>query len=163
MLSIQETKKGGVAIIFGKEYADKAKEVYPVIAEHVLSTKGAIREKGRSLNDVITSVEGAQTKQLPKRSYVKSAVPRTTTGVPSDPKEIRQSIHELVTELCTSDGMKYGLAWRKAYRLLSKATGFDVYKVALINKDGHPSKIQTVIDSGKGGDMIRALQNYLDK
>lgn len=162
MLALKELKNGGVAYIFGEDMKDFAKSLFPVIASKALGEQAFLHPKwSKTLDDVRFAIEsGKQNKPQLKLSL---NVPKTTSFVPADKAELKQEAHALIAELCAKDGLKFGLAWTKAYRILADSTGFDVYSVKPTVVRGKPCLIQTVIDHGKGGDFCRALRRYLDK
>lgn len=157
MLSLKKVKGGKVAYIFEGEYADVAIKMFPAISSKVIGIEAPmLNVRERTLTDIASKVEGTS---RPKMSL---NITKTTAGIPTNTDEIHVEIRSLVSELCKKDGLKFGQAWNKAYRMLFDKTGFDVRKAAVVMDRGKPSFIQTVISNGKGPDLIRVLRGYLD-
>lgn len=134
---------------------------------------GTINERIDALAEKVEFVSAVIQKQASNATQLKGNdrstkmklqlnIPKTTAGVPEDKDEMRRDIKTLIAELCAKDGLRYGIAWTKAYRLLEAKTGFDVYAVSKTKVRGKVSLISTVIDHGKGTDLCRALRSYLD-
>ncbi len=159
MLSLKKVKGGKVAYIFEGEYAEIAVKLFPVISSKVIGIEppaDGVVKKERTLADVVTKVE------KPMIQSLALSIPKTTAGVPSSLEELRIEARALIAELCSKDGLKYGQAWNKAYRILFDKTGFDVRKVSPVMVNGKPSLIETVLRDNRGQDLIRALRTYLD-
>ncbi len=158
MLSLKKIKGGKVAYVFDGEYAEVAVKLFPVISSKVIGIESPVNDvpRERSLTDIASVVEKPRVQKLTLN------VPKTTAGIPTKPNEIHVEIRSLVSELCTKDGLKYGQAWNKAYRMLFDKTGFDVRKVPPVKERGKTSLIRTVLENNRGSDLIRVLRVYLD-
>lgn len=156
MTTLQTTKNGGYALIFTKEQRQVALQLFDMIESGIAST---FEEPKRKLTDIKQKIE----KKAPAKLSLSLVPEKTTVSIPTKKNEIRHEVRTLVVELCSKDGLQYGVAWNKAYRLLFQATGYDVRRATKTIVKGKPLLIDTAIDDGKGQDLIRALRNYLDK
>ena len=156
MTTLQTTKNGGYALIFTKEQRQVALQIFDMVESGFTHT---IEEPRQKLADIKKKVE----KKAPVRLTLSIPSDKTTVAIPTKKGEIRHEVRTLIVELCAKDGLQYGVAWNKAYRLLFQFAGYDVRKATKTIVKGKPLLIDTVIDDGKGQDLIRALRNYLDK
>ncbi len=165
MFKVEMLKSGKMAIIADKGFEGLLMNVALMVGTSEISGQRELpKPKEKTLQDVRTAVAGASSVTLTASPRMKSMmIERTTAGVPSNADEIRQEIRGLISELSSRDGLKYGLAWNKAYRLLHSKTGFDVRSVRPAKVSGHISLVGTVLKYGKGADMVRCLREYLDR
>jgi|SRR5690625_249318 len=141
------------------------------VKDEVMQLREEVQDLKRNIITLLDVIQKSGKQNQPSRIETKSteltvSVPKlqtTTAGVPNTNEEIVQEIKALIKEMSTRFGLKYGLAWKKAYRLLYDDTGFDVYKSEKIYVRGKPNMIRTVVSHGKAEEMLMTLRKYLDK
>jgi hypothetical protein len=158
MLSIKETKNGGVAIIFGKNFVEFAKNVYPVLSARLLGGEKTLEmtEKQKTLADVQKSVEGKGV--TIRLNEAKVSIPKTLS---------KQELHDEISSTAMTIenlGVYRRKLWSIVYEELKQRT--DIKQSDLKNMKGSAkfsdcrsvSKYRTLIDLGYGFTILQILK-----
>ncbi|WP_440097357.1 hypothetical protein [Bacillus paralicheniformis] len=158
MLTIKNVKDGGVAYIFGAEYAGVAKAMFPRFAEKLLGGEesAALPEpkKQRTLADVKNAVDKTQSDTRLCRSS-------KLTG-----KALHREISQVMFRAETLFGLSRRKVWGELYEKLRQETGVDpknVKRSTTRGIQGGPSKLSTYLKDGYGQRLVEIAYEIYDR
>ncbi|PRO41488.1 hypothetical protein [Bacillus sp. LLTC93] len=157
MISIKNVKDGGVAYVFGEEYADVAKVMFPRFAEKLLGGEGVSLpepKKQRTLVDIKNSINKPQSDARLCRSS-------KLTG-----KALHHEISQVMLRAENLFGVSRRKIWGELYEKLRQETGVDprnVKRSTTKGMDRGSSKISTYVKDGYGQRIVEIAYEIYDK
>lgn len=159
MLSMKETKNGGIVIVFGKEYAELAKSVFPMISAKmfggvdVLPFKIDETKKEESLSDVVSRVEG-NTQKLRLNAPSTRALTK---------QEIHDKIYKMSKSIESNLRVHRKTLWTEVYNRLIEITDLtkqdidSTKKSAIFTNGNSANKYNTLVDKGYGYEILTII------
>lgn len=171
MLSLKNVKDGGVAIVFGKEFADDARMMFTAISAKLFGqtpVEYALLEapKEKTLADVKKKVEGNSTPRLRLNLEEPVKVTRASRIKNMNQTELRQEIARVMYSIEETHGVHKRKLYYELYEQFRQAAGIDIktIKQTRSNKGkGGLTKLDTLVTEGYGVPLATIAYEIYDR
>jgi hypothetical protein len=165
MISFKSVKGGGVAYVFGKEFAEEASKLFPLISAKILGHEVALpipesKETG-GLKGVKQRVEASTQPQL----TLKLEAPVTQPKVLSK-QEIADEVVRMARRIEETFNVARRELWYVVYEKFQQKTDINVKNIkksSKFSRNRSASSYNTLIDDGYGFILLDIVREYHDK
>jgi hypothetical protein len=171
MLSMQQSKNGGVAIVFGKEHAELAVSVvYPMIAAKIFGIRidNLLEEpaKPKTLDDIKSKVETSDAPTLRLTLPQPSATGRAQRVTKLSKESLRNEIAKVMYSIEETKEVHKRTLYYELYERFRQVTGIEVKDIKQSRSDkgkGGLTKLDTLVNEGHGDVLINLAHEIYDK